>query len=125
MNRAPAIIYSAVTLSAIIGLCTLYFIPPESLGYDVCFSRRVLNLSCAGCGATRATRALLHGDVAGAFHLNPFYVLLLPVLLYVWFVAGQHAFGARKPLPVFGMRGVAAILILMILFTILRNILLW
>lgn len=123
MNRAPAIIYSVTTLCAAAGLCALYFIPPESLGYDICFSRRVLNISCAGCGATRATRALLHGDFAGAFFLNPFYVLLLPVLLYAWFVAGQHAFGARKPLPVFGMRGVAGILILMVLFTILRNVL--
>lgn len=123
MTRAPAIFYSAVTLCAIAGLAVLYFVPPERIGYDVCFSRRVLHIYCAGCGATRATRALLHGDVAGAFRLNALYVLLVPVLLYAWFVAGQYVFRVKKPLPLFGWRGVMAILSVMILFTILRNIL--
>ncbi len=48
---------------------------------------------------------------------------MIPILFYMWFAAGQYAFRARKPLPVFGLRGVVIILSVMILFTILRNIL--
>ena len=41
---------------------------------------------CAGCGITRALHALVHGDVARAFAMNPLAMLLLPfgVLAFAW-----------------------------------------
>ncbi len=45
MKHAPAVIYSVLTLIAIAVLAGLYFIPPEKIGYDICFSRRVLNFT--------------------------------------------------------------------------------
>lgn len=36
---------------------------------------------CPGCGATRAMHALLHGDIAKAFAMNPLLVLALPLVL--------------------------------------------
>lgn len=122
MSRAPAVLYSAVTAGAAAALCILAFVPPESVGYDICFSRRVLHFSCAGCGATRATYALLHGEIREAFRMNALYVAALPVLFYAWFVAGQHAFGARHPLPLFGRWSIPAVLIVIAVFTVLRNV---
>ncbi len=36
-----------------------------------CIWKRVTGLPCAGCGGTRAADALLHGDPAAAFVMNP------------------------------------------------------
>ncbi|SDG42741.1 Protein of unknown function [Lentzea fradiae] len=43
-------------------------------------------LDCPGCGATRMVHALLHGDIAGAFHYNA-VLLTLGVPLAVWLFA--------------------------------------
>lgn len=122
MSRVPAVVYCILTLCAVAALSGLWFVPPDTIGYDVCFSRRVLHLSCAGCGATRATYALLHGDFCEAFRLNALYVLMIPVLLYAWIAAGQSVFGARRPFPLFGRRSIPVILAVVVVFTVLRNV---
>lgn len=99
MSRVPAVVYCILTLCAVAALCGLWFVPPDTIGYDICFSRRVLHLSCAGCGATRATYALLHGDFGEAFRLNALYVLMIPVLLYAWIAAGAVRIRRAAPVP--------------------------
>ncbi|MEM9280748.1 MAG: DUF2752 domain-containing protein [Verrucomicrobiota bacterium] len=37
---------------------------------------------CPGCGNTRATHALLHGNIAGAIQHNALFVVALPFLIY-------------------------------------------
>lgn len=46
---------------------------------------------CVGCGLTRALHALVHGDIAGAFAMNPLGMLLLPLMpLMVAWGQGWH-----------------------------------
>jgi hypothetical protein len=40
----------------------------------------VLRLPCPGCGLTRATLRLWHGDLAGALAFHPLVLLVLPAL---------------------------------------------
>ena len=114
--------YIFVTLCGCALLAVLYVYPPENLGFDLCPARSFLGIQCAGCGVTRATRALLHGDFRTAFELNPLYMFVLPVLAYLWFVAGQYAFGVKKPLPLFTCKITGAFLSVLLLFTLFRNI---
>lgn len=58
------------------------FEPGKSGFFPACPFRALTGLNCPGCGSTRGLHALLHGDLVGAFQLNPFMVLALPFLLY-------------------------------------------
>ncbi|MBM4326647.1 MAG: DUF2752 domain-containing protein [Deltaproteobacteria bacterium] len=46
---------------------------------ETCFSRRVLGISCPGCGLTRSFVAVAHGQIQSAFRYN----LMGPVLYLV------------------------------------------
>lgn len=53
-------------------------------GFPLCPLAGSFGIPCPGCGLTRATLALLHGDVRGALRLHPLVWLLSP--LFVAFV---------------------------------------
>jgi len=46
-----------------------------------CMFHRVTALHCPGCGMTRATHAMLHGEIGKAFRFNLVGMLLLPLAL--------------------------------------------
>ena len=72
-------------------IAVLYVFDPASAGfYPPCAFRAITGFLCAGCGATRATHALLHGQLAEAFRLNAMFVVAVPFLL-----AGAAAEGRR------------------------------
>ena len=59
-----------------------------------CPLRALTGLDCPLCGATRATHALLRGDVLTALDFNALYVLALPILALLvvrWFRTGRVA----------------------------------
>jgi hypothetical protein len=62
--------------------------------FPLCPMAGMLGIPCPGCGLTRATLALVQGDVAAAYHLHPLVFVLAPVYfgalgIAAWeFVAG-------------------------------------
>jgi len=50
-----------------------------ALKIPICPSAVFLKFPCPGCGMTRATLALLHGDFAHAFHLHPLAIVITPL----------------------------------------------
>lgn len=56
--------------------------PGKSALLPGCPFRMITGFACPGCGTTRGLHQLLHGNLAGAFQLNPFLILALPFLLY-------------------------------------------
>src|ERR1051325_7338941 len=72
---------TGMTMAAGFGvLALLFFFPPgEYRFYPRCLLYQMTGFQCAGCGGLRATHPLLHGLIAAALHLNPLFVILLPL----------------------------------------------
>ena len=51
------------------------------LDAPLCPSAALLGVPCPGCGLTRATLALLHGDVHAAFRFHPLVFVLSPLFI--------------------------------------------
>ena len=88
-----------------------------------CPFHRLTGLNCPGCGTTRMLEALLSGDVAEAFSLNPFFFLLtvLAVGGLLWFflrtfLKGWHPVRLHGDTPFW-----VALLILFLLFGVVRT----
>ena len=61
----------------------VYAVDPARGGYPQCLLHQTTGLYCAGCGATRACHALLHGRLLDALHDNLLFVTLLPLIFAV------------------------------------------
>jgi hypothetical protein len=59
----------------------VFSVNPAGGGYPRCLFYETTGYYCAGCGATRALHALLHGRVTDALHDNALFVVLLPLAL--------------------------------------------
>jgi hypothetical protein len=55
-----------------------------------CAFARFFHTPCPGCGSTRAVLALIHGDLHGVLHYNPFG----PVMAVLLGVLGVQAFAS-------------------------------
>lgn len=58
--------------------------PNEPGNYPTCPWLLMTGTYCPGCGTMRAVAALTHGDLAGAWQMNPLLIVLLPPLLGAW-----------------------------------------
>ena len=103
------------------------FDPSRDAVYPQCLLYNLTGIYCAGCGATRALYALLHGRVLMALHDNVLFVAALPFLLYLGagYVLRAWLDQAWPAVPVdagkLAWRG-AAVFGVMIVFMIVRNL---
>jgi uncharacterized protein DUF2752 len=71
-----------------------------ALRLPFCPLASVLGVPCPGCGLTRATLAMAHGDLSHALELHPLVFVLAP--LFVWAMASaalSYIRGPRGPRP--------------------------
>jgi hypothetical protein len=73
----------------------LHVVDPSEASVAVCPFRTVTGLACPGCGTLRCLHALLHGNVAEALDRNALTVLVLPLLVAAWVLAGLRAVSGR------------------------------
>ena len=88
-----------------------WFKPDGQSFYPRCFLYVTTGIQCPGCGATRATHALLRGDWGTAWRLNPFWVSVAPLMAWsylAWLV--DDLWRWRWPQPL-GNRYVLAVLL--------------
>lgn len=109
---------------ATFGAGVLYLSPPtQSWFLPACPVHAATGLFCPGCGTARALHALLHGRLAEALDANLLLVVLLPVLAALGVLLFTDAVRDNRvrdlrfpPWATFGL------LVLVTLFTVLRNL---
>jgi len=89
-------IYFFWTIFAILitGSVAVHFLGDMVIGAGMfCPLNRFLHIRCIGCGATRATVCLCSGNLVTAVWYNPFYMLALCFLLWLYI---RFAFNTLK-----------------------------
>jgi hypothetical protein len=98
--RYPAYILAAgAAVAAPVGVWLLLNFDPNAPGnpFPACIFRALTGYYCIGCGLTRALHALVHGDVLGAFSMNPLAMLLIPIVPLM--IAGFYGWKPRILAP--------------------------
>ncbi len=124
-TRIALWIFLGCSFAAVAGLCVfLYYHSPFESDIALCPVYRYFHLYCPGCGLTRAFYLLLHGHPLLALRQNP---VALPLLLFVLYLllAEIAAYLFPRPIlprPELPFPLILALLGLLIVFAILRNI---
>jgi len=112
-DRRSAVLAAAGIFCAAAAGTVLYFHYPALMRYfPPCPFHAVTGLYCPGCGSTRATYHLLHGNIAGVFRSNALYI---PCLLFVLMLLLRPRL-AKRPLVAAGFLAVV------LAFWIMRNL---
>jgi hypothetical protein len=114
---------AVLAFAGISGAAVLFFFDPiKNHFYPVCQFHQLTGLYCPGCGATRATYQLLHGNFLAALHDNALYIVSLAALGVrgMWFLKRRFC---QQPIRYFVSPGVLwAFLPVAVIFTVLRNL---
>lgn len=83
---------AAAALITVAGLAWYYYThdPSEGAGAK-CTFKLLSGYDCPGCGSQRALHAMLHGEIAQAWHFNPMVFFAVPLAAYYFIVeAGRR-----------------------------------
>ena len=98
--RAPLLAPLAVAGTALVGALLVRAVDPNIPGhYPVCLSLALTGTYCPACGGLRALHDLMYGDVAGAFRMNPLFVVAVPFLLLAWWRWARRAARGIRVVP--------------------------
>ena len=114
----------------ILGLMYAYLLDPlkDPNAYAPCVFGSEFSLYCPGCGDSRALHALTHGHIIQAFDYNflfPFAALVLAwyyLVVLTTLLFRKRVMWMPQSLPVWSA---IAIGVVIVLFTVLRNIPVW
>lgn len=112
-----------VAVAVLAGMAVVYLFNPVTSGfYPACHFHQLTGLNCPGCGMTRATHALLHGDLATALRDNALLVCLamLATARGAWF--GLNRLRGKPNDVFFRAAWLWPLLGAALLFTVLRNL---
>ncbi len=86
-RHAGKICFGVIVICGLLGLVALRLVEPTADSwFPKCTFHQVTGLHCPGCGATRAVRALVMGDIVLAIRNNPLLIIGLPIMLVVIYV---------------------------------------
>lgn len=112
-----------MVLLFIAGAVLLYYVNPSETPLIPCLFRSLTGLECAGCGLTRASHQVLHGNFEAAWNFNPLIFVTVPVISYLVFrFILREWFGKQLPTIQMPLWLYIALGIAIIMFTVVRNL---
>lgn len=123
MSRRSVIAMLAVAAVVVAGV-VIYstFDPSASRWFPRCPFLMLTGLKCPGCGTQRAIHALLHGDVLSALHFNALLPVSIPLLLLYGYAELVRTRKPRFYNRVNSVTAILAVLVVVIVWWIVRNI---
>ena len=123
MSRRSVIAMLAVAAVVVAGV-VIYstFDPSASRWFPRCPFLMLTGLKCPGCGTQRAIHALLHGDVLSALHFNALLPVIIPLLLLYGYAELVRTRKPRFYNRVNSVTAILAVLVVVIVWWIVRNI---
>lgn len=114
-----------LSLGFLLGLAVIVYIyhPSTPVRMIPCPFREITGLYCPGCGSIRAVTQIVRGNLQRAIQHNVFAVAFLPLLM--WAILSnvkQVITGKGLPYPQLPSSAIWALLGLLILFAVLRNL---
>lgn len=97
----------------------------SGIGGQQCTLLYLTGKQCPGCGGQRSLHYLLHGDILMALRYNVLFVIGFPFLLYLYYVVLQMYILRNEKYrnrTIVSTRFVYILLIVLLIFSILRNI---
>ena len=121
VNRPLTVVL--IWLSLAVGAVYLFIFEPGKSGFFLnCPFRALTGFTCPGCGSTRGLHHLLHGDLLGAFQLNPLFVIGLPFMLYAFIRYSSSVIRHRPLKPVqLQAKYIWVLFVVVLSFWIFRN----
>ena len=106
------------------GLVMLRVFDPANSGiFPPCPVHYLTGWYCPGCGSLRAIHALLHGNIHGAWAMNPLTIVLLPFIAYG--LISETLVGLRGrglPQPRLSSPAIYSLGCVIVLFGVIRNL---
>ena len=125
MAAAPRLTGPAAAF-AVVAAATAYVaaVDPNHPGhYPVCPFLRITGWWCPACGGLRCVHALSRGELPTALHDNALAVAACLAAVALWLRwTWRTARGLRTPPPRVGARTAAGLVVLVLAFTVLRNL---
>nr|WP_228122358.1 DUF2752 domain-containing protein [Saccharothrix syringae] len=114
----------AVAAAAVAGCGVLLFVDPNRPGslLPPCPLYALTGIQCPACGSTRMVHALLHGDLAAAWHFNAVMLVAgLPLLAWLW-LRWARAARRGRPNPPVPRRVAVPVLVVAVGWALVRNL---
>lgn len=120
--RSVALIIMAFA-AAVIGAFYFVFDPEQFRWMPQCMFLRLTGYQCPGCGSQRMLHALLHGDLAAAWHANAYLLAMLPVIIFMGWLDLTRARHPRLYRRVFSPPVLIVITLSLVIWALARNFL--
>lgn len=101
----------------------IFFDPSSESFFPACPLYTTTGLACAGCGLTRATHAIIHGDLYRGIRYNILSPLVMVLLGYTWLALASFTVRGRSlSFRLLHGKTSTVILVTLIAFSVIRNI---
>lgn len=102
-----------------------YYAKTGNIWSKQCSFHEFTGFQCPGCGGQRSFYHLLHGNILQALRYNALLIIILPFLLYIYFLLAQvYILKNKNYLKYFNFSGKLGYIFIagLVIFFILRNI---
>ncbi len=121
-SRRRLMIFSIVAAFLAVAILVYWLFDPSENFFPKCPVYALTGIQCPGCGAQRAIHALLHGDIAGAWHYNAMLLLVVPMLVIIFAAEFLRERYPRYHAAVTSMTLTWVLLALLAVWMVVRNV---